>query len=382
MKEIVSRAFSQQFGGEPTLIVRSPGRINLIGEHTDYNNGFVLPAAIDKAIYSGFSKRGDTQIHLYSIDSNELFVSDINKMVRSGLLWPDYILGVADELVKAGYTVGGFNAVVTGDIPIGAGLSSSAALESSIVFGLNEMFSLGIDRIEMVKFAQKAENNFVGMQCGIMDMFASMMGKKDMVILLNCDTLEYKYFPFELGEYKVLLLDTQVKHSLASSAYNDRRRETAEGLRIMKERYPQVEKLADATVDMMIDAIADPVVLKRCIYVTEENQRILGMVKDLAAGRFSAAGAKMFRTHDGLSKLYEVSCPEADFLVDQVRDDESVAGARMMGGGFGGCTINLVKAAAIDGLIARIAPVYKEKFGLEMKSYVAVPEDGTSIVFP
>ncbi|RYY61881.1 MAG: galactokinase, partial [Chitinophagaceae bacterium] len=201
------------------MIVRSPGRINLIGEHTDYNNGFVLPAAIDKAIYSGFSKREDTQIHLYSIDSDELFVSDLHKMERSGLLWPDYILGVADELVKAGHTLGGFNAVVTGDIPVGAGLSSSAALESSIVFGLNEMFGLGLDRITMVKFAQKAENNFVGMQCGIMDMFASVMGKKNMVILLNCDTLEYKYFPFELGEYKVLLLDTQVKHSLASSAY-------------------------------------------------------------------------------------------------------------------------------------------------------------------
>ncbi|RYY59253.1 MAG: galactokinase, partial [Chitinophagaceae bacterium] len=277
-----------------------------------------------------------------------------------------------------GHTLGGFNAVVTGDIQVGAGLSSSAALESSIVFGLNEMFGLGLDRITMVKFAQKAENNFVGMQCGIMDMFASVMGKKNMVILLNCDTLEYKYFPFELGEYKVLLLDTQVKHSLASSAYNDRRKETAEGLRIMKARYPQVEKLADATVDMMLETIEDPVVLKRCIYVTEEHQRILGMVDDLAAGRFSAAGAKMFRTHDGLSKMYEVSCPEADFLVDEVRNDENVAGARMMGGGFGGCTINLIKADAIDGLIKRIVPVYKEKFGLELKTYVAVPADGTS----
>ncbi|RYY56499.1 MAG: galactokinase, partial [Chitinophagaceae bacterium] len=295
-------------------------------------------------------------------------------------LWPDYIMGVADELQRAGYKIGGFNATVTGDIPVGAGLSSSAALESSIVFGLDELYGLKLDRIEMVKFAQKAENNFVGMQCGIMDMFASVMGKKDMVILLNCDTLQYKYFPFELGEYKVLLLDTQVKHSLASSAYNDRRRETAEGLRILKAAYPQVEKLADATVDMMLDSIDDPVVLKRCIYVTEEHQRIMGMVDDLAEGRFSAAGAKMFRTHDGLSKMYEVSCPEADFLVDEVRDDKAVAGARMMGGGFGGCTINLVKADAIDALVTRLSPVYKEKFGLELKTYVAVPADGTSLV--
>ncbi|RYY53252.1 MAG: galactokinase, partial [Chitinophagaceae bacterium] len=222
MKEIVSSAFKKQFASEPTIIVRSPGRINLIGEHTDYNNGFVLPAAIDKAIYSGFSKRDDTQVHLHSIDSGQLFVSDINNLERSDLLWPDYIMGVADELQRAGYKIGGFNATVTGDIPVGAGLSSSAALESSIVFGLDELYGLKLDRIEMVKFAQKAENNFVGMQCGIMDMFASVMGKKDMVILLNCDTLQYKYFPFELGEYKVLLLDTQVKHSLASSAYNDR----------------------------------------------------------------------------------------------------------------------------------------------------------------
>ncbi|MET0638180.1 MAG: galactokinase [Chitinophagaceae bacterium] len=380
MKEIISKAFSEHFGIHPTFIVRSPGRINLIGEHTDYNNGYVLPAAIDKAIYSGFSARNDGQIHLYSIDSNQVFVSDIKKMERSGLLWPDYILGVADELIKAGHTVGGFNAVVTGDIPIGAGLSSSAALECSIAFGLNAMFGLGLEKIEMVKTAQKAENNFVGMQCGIMDMFASVMGKKNMAILLNCDTLEYKYFPFELGEYKVLLLDTQVKHSLASSAYNDRRRETAQGLAILQAVYPQVEKLADATVDMMLDAIEDPVILKRCIYVTEENLRILGMVEDLAAGRFDDAGKKMFRTHDGLSKMYEVSCAEADFLVDSVRNDESVAGARMMGGGFGGCTINLVRANAIDGLVARLAPVYKEKFGLELKSYVAVPADGTSLI--
>jgi galactokinase len=380
VKAIVSAAFEQQFHVPATLVVRSPGRINLIGEHTDYNNGFVLPAAIDKAVFIAIGKREDEVVNLLAIDSHETHEATIHNLQRASTLWPDYILGVVDELQKAGYTLGGFNAAVTGNVPVGAGLSSSAALECAVVFALNELFALNIPRITMVQIAQRAENNFVGMQCGIMDQFASIMGKQGQVIKLDCESLAYEYFPLQLPGYKVLLLDTQVKHSLASSEYNTRRKECQAGVALLQAKYPQVQSLRNATQAMIEELVADEVIKKRCLFIVQENERLLTGCAQLLQGNVAAFGAKMFTTHEGLSNMYEVSCPELDYFVDFVKDNASVLGARMMGGGFGGCTINLVKEDAINGIIAQLKPAYLQAFGKELKYYIASVEDGTAVV--
>lgn len=380
MKAIVSAAFEQQFHVPATLVVRSPGRINLIGEHTDYNHGFVLPAAIDKAVFIAIGKREDDTVSLLAMDSNETHEAAIHNLQRASTLWPDYILGVVDELQKAGYTIGGFNAVVTGNVPVGAGLSSSAALECAVVFALNELFNLNIERIDMLQIAQRAENNFVGMQCGIMDQFASMMGKQGQVIKLDCESLAYEYFPLQLPGYKVLLLDTQVKHSLASSEYNTRRRECNDGVALLQAKYPQVQSLRNATQAMIEELITDEVIKKRCLFIVQENERLLTGCAELLQGNVAAFGAKMFTTHEGLRKMYEVSCPELDYFVTFVKDNPAVLGARMMGGGFGGCTINLVREDAIDSIIAELKPAYLQAFGKELKYYIASVEDGTAVV--
>ncbi len=333
----IKEKFQQHFG-TPGLIVRSPGRINLIGEHTDYNLGFVLPAAIDKAIYIAISKRDDAEIHLYAGDLEQSFETTTTTLQPSDKQWPNFILGVTDQLIKAGHTIGGFNAVVMGDVPLGAGLSSSAAVECATAFALNTLFGLGLDKKSMVLFSQKAENEFVGLQCGIMDMFASMFGKKEHVIRLDCRSLDYAYMPFDTTDISILLFDTGVKHSLASSEYNLRRQECEEGVRIIHEKYPEVQSLRDATSEMVNECLStgDQVVYRRCKYMVEEIQRLQDACTDLINHDMISFGKKMFITHDGLSKLYEVSCPEADGLVDMVRNNDAVLGARMMGGGFGG----------------------------------------------
>ncbi len=377
----VYQKYKSSFDGPP-VIVRSPGRVNIIGEHTDYNEGFVLPAAIDKAAYVAAGKRADDTIQLYSVEFNESFESCITHLQRSDKGWPNYILGVADQLVKSGHAIGGFNLVIDGDVPIGAGLSSSAAVECATAFALNEVFGLNLSKIEMVKLAQKAEHAFAGVRVGIMDMFASMHGKKDHVIKLDCRSLEYEYVPLKLEGIKILLLNTNVKHSLASSAYNTRRQECERGVALVKEHHPEVHSLRDVTPQMLEQYVdpADPVVYRRCKYVVEENLRLLAACEDLKNGHVEALGQKMFQTHYGLSKEYEVSCPELDFLVDYVKDHPAVLGARMMGGGFGGCTINLVKEEAIDELVGGISRAYTAQMNLPLTHYEAVIEDGTSLM--
>jgi len=373
----IKEFFLDHFLIPPQLTINSPGRINLIGEHTDYNNGFVLPAAINKAIQFSISKRNDGVIELFSVDKNQAFSTSINKLNISGLLWPDYITGVADELLKAGYTFTGFSAAITGNIPIGAGLSSSAALECATIYALNEIFGLHIDKVEMVKLAQKAENNFVGVQCGIMDQFASMMGKAGHAIRLDCRSLEYEYFPLNIDGYKIVLLDTQVKHSLALSEYNTRRNECTTGVNSIREKYSFVQSLRDATVEMIEETITDPVIKKRCLYVIQENLRLIAGCKNLANGDLHAFGEKMYASHEGLRDLYEVSCEELDFLVDLAKEHPEILGSRMMGGGFGGCTINIIpkdKVAVItDGIIKK----YKEKYGIDAEMYAMQLSDGT-----
>lgn len=364
------------------LIVRSPARVNLIGEHTDYNMGFVLPAAISKAIYMGIQKRNDQEIHLVSLDMDDQHVTDLHHVVRSGKLWPDYILGVVEQFQKAGATFSGFNMVFGGDIPTGAGLSSSAALECASGFAFNELFGFGFAKLDLVKMGQAAENQFVGVNCGIMDQFASVFGKEKHLIRLDCRSLEYTYIPFNDDETEIVLFNTNVKHSLASSAYNERRAQCEKGVQLVSQHHPEVKSLRDATEDMLIKYVKpiDSLVYIRCHYVVSEIQRLLDGCNDLEKGDFQTFGKRMFETHAGLRDLYEVSCAELDHLVNLVTDHPAVLGARMMGGGFGGCTINLVRKDAVEDLTRHVAASYKALTGNEPEVYVANIQNGTSLI--
>jgi galactokinase len=375
----VKERFQQRFGREP-LLVRSPGRVNVIGEHTDYNNGFVLPAAIDKAIYIGVSRREDDEIVLYSEEFSQEHRSTVAGVSVSEKHWPNYILGVVDQLNKRGHKISGFNLNIDGDVPVGAGLSSSAAVECATAFALNELFGLGIEKMELALIGQKAEHTFAGVMCGIMDQFASVFGKKGHVIRLDCQSLEYEYVPLQLEGYKILLLNTNVKHSLSSSEYNTRRQECAEGVRLLQEAGEHVASLRDANLTMVTKHLKDKneVVYRRCKYIVEENQRLLMACEALQAGDLKTLGLNMYGSHDGLQHEYEVSCRELDFLVDAVRGNEAVIGARMTGGGFGGCTINIVKETAIEPLVEEVGKRYKAAMGLELTPYLALTADGSS----
>lgn len=379
--------FHEIFQKEATLIVQSPGRINLIGEHLDYNGGFVLPAAIDKYLFSITAIRADLDIHLYSIDQSQAYqlkrTNHKSAIAKSELGWPNFVLGIVDQLNITGKKVGGFDMAITGNVPTGAGVSSSAAFECAVIFALNELFQLGLSKLDMVSLAQKAENEFVGVQCGIMDQFASVFGKKDSVIKLNCNTLEYEYVPFKTSNTKLVLFDTHVKHSLASSAYNQRRKECEIGLSLIKAKNPAVSCLADATIQMVKDCISANFkeVKQRCTYVVEEAARIKMACIDLANNDMKEFGKKMYATHEGLRERYEVSCAELDFIVDACLAYPEVIGARMMGGGFGGCVIALINADSIESISLKIGAAYKKEFNLEMGVFEVAIENGTSIVF-
>ncbi len=364
------------------LVVRSPGRVNLIGEHTDYNEGFVLPAAIDKAAWVAVTRRTDNRILLFAEDYHARYDTALTTLTPTDIHWPNYILGVADQLQKSGITIGGFTLLLAGDIPIGAGLSSSAAVECATLFVLNELFELHLSKAEMAHIAQKAEHDFAGVKCGVMDMFTSLFGKKDQVINLDCRSLFYEYLPLDLKGYKLLLLDTNLNHRLSSSAYNTRRQQCEQGVAWVKENLPAVAALRDITGDMLDKFVKDrdPLIYQRCRYVVEENQRLLQACRDLKNGDIRSLGKRMFETHEGLSKQYEVSCPELDFLVEAVKGNEDVVGARMMGGGFGGCTINIVKEEAIEKLVDSLRPAYEIATGLPLTDYVVSVENGTELM--
>lgn len=381
MVTLIRQLFREHFGKED-ILVRSPGRINLIGEHTDYNLGFVLPAAIDKAIYFAIKKRGDQQIHLVAGDLGQQCSSSLDTLVSSELQWPNYILGVVQKMIQAGYPLSGFEAVVMGDVPPGAGLSSSAAVECATAFALNTLFGLGLDRIQMVQLAQKAENEFVGVQCGIMDQFASMFGKKQHVIKLDCRSLEYAYMPFDTSSIRILLFDTGVKHSLASTEYNVRRLECEAGVALIRKKFPQVQSLRDADISMVNTCLSDEntKVYRRCKYMVEEIQRLQEGCEDLQQHDLKSFGKKMFATHKGLSELYEVSCPEADNLVKWVSDHPAVIGARMMGGGFGGCTLNIVRKEMAEALILTVSKLFEDTYQYPLKTYRVSIDEGTSLI--
>ena len=384
IKKNILKVFNDVYNtSAPPVIVRSPGRVNVIGEHTDYNEGFVLPAAIDKAAYLAISLREDDEIHLYAHDLNETFTISIDELKPIGdVSWPNYILGTAAQFTKEGVALKGFNAVLSSDVPIGAGLSSSAAVECATCFALDHLLQTNFDRIKMVKMAQKAEHEYAGVMCGIMDQFASMMGKKDHVIKLDCRSLNYEYVPFQLEGIKVLLLNTNVKHSLASSEYNTRRNECSQAVEWVKEHEPAVNSLRDVTEEMFDKYVMskDKLIDSRSRFVVQEIKRLIGGCNDLQKNDIKALGKKMLATHIGLSKMYGVSCDELDWLVDFVKDNDAVLGARMMGGGFGGCTINLVKEEEIEKLIADIKPAYEKAMNLPLTYYIASIENGTEII--
>ena len=380
--EDLKNVFQDQFQAKP-IIVRSPGRINIIGEHTDYNDGFVLPAAIDKAAYIAISLRDDDEIHLIAMDLNQKYsvhLIDLKPVVD--MVWPNYILGSAAQFLQNGVKLTGFNAVLTSTVPIGAGLSSSAAIECATVFALNELLQTNFEKLEMVKMAQKAEHDYAGVICGIMDQFASMMGKKDCLIKLDCRSLEYEYVPFKLDGIKVLLLNTSVKHSLASSEYNNRRKECKTAVDWVSEHVQGINSLRNVTEEMLSNyvLIKDERIDKRSRYVVQEINRLVEVCSYLENGNLTELGKNMFATHDGLSKMYQVSCKELDWLVDKVRNNPNVLGARMMGGGFGGCTINLVKENAIDELVTCLQFNYEKEMDLPLTYSVASIDNGTEII--
>ena len=367
-----------------SITVKAPGRINLIGEHTDYNNGFVLPAAIQQAATVTIIKRADDEMHLKAIDLNETFIIDsIAVLQKTDKHWANYIIGVIVQFAKQFKFPTGFNLEVTSNVPIGAGLSSSAAIECSVAYALNELFAFGIDKMDLVFMAQKAEHDFAGVQCGIMDQFASVFGQKDHVVLLDCQSMDYQYFPLAIQGYQIVLFDTGVKHALASSEYNTRRKECEAGVELIQVKYPQVVSLREATISMLnetVDTNLYPIVYNRCKYVIEEIERTHLATEDLRLHDLLAFGKKMFATHKGLSELYEVSCPELDILITAVSNNENVLGARMMGGGFGGCTINIVKENATLDIIASVSKQYQIQTNKTLSHYIVSIEDGARVV--
>jgi len=434
----------------PELTVLSPGRINLIGEHTDYNMGYVLPTAIEKGIRLKFQKNGsDSRCRVYSETFDTGFELDLNAIARSGVEWENYILGVLNEISKrtddvlqtpgesatientsnpdrhsedkdgrvpsqdglidrlgesahgadasvpevetgkietqgpsrTGNVLGGFDCVLQSDLPTGSGLSSSAALECGLAFGLNELFDLGLSKLQMIQLSQAAEHTYVGTQCGIMDQFASVMSKTGHVILLDCRTLDHDYIPIELHPYKIILLNTKVSHNLASSEYNTRKRECEQGVRTIQRKYPKVKSLRDVTEEMLHSSgpEMDPVIYNRCRFIVAENERVLEMANALRENDLASAGKVLYAAHEGISKLYEVSCAESDFLVEFSKGFTDVLGARQTGGGFGGCTLNVVHQDAVDNFVTAATKAYKKEFDIELEAFEVKPSGGTTL---
>lgn len=364
------------------LIIDSPGRINIIGEHTDYNNGFVLPTAIDKKIEFKFRKNGsEDKCNVHSANFNTSFSFNLKEVKPSEQQWENYILGVISGIQEVSNKLEGFDCVLDSNIPVGSGISSSAALECGLAFGLNELFNLGLSKFKIVEIGQMAEHNFVGTKCGIMDQFASVMSKEGHVILLDCQSLDFEYVPIHIKPYKILLLNTNVSHNLADGEYNKRRAMCEQGVAVIQKKYPEVKSLRDVSPIMLTEfkAELDEITFNRCSYVVDEKERVLNTVEALKNNQLKAVGSNMYETHKGLSKLYEVSCPELDFLVDFSKKYNEVIGARMMGGGFGGCTINIIHEDAVEEFTAAAEKAYFEKFNIKLTAFEANPSEGTSI---
>jgi galactokinase len=376
--------FEKSFGNSPQKIVLSPGRINIIGEHIDYNDGFVLPAAIDKVICFAFEKTNSETSTIVAIDLDESFEINVeNPVTLHEVIWTNYFRGVLQQIQNKGLIIGNFNCVFSSTIPVGSGLSSSAALECGFLFGLNEVFHLNIKPVDLALMGQSAEH-WVGINCGIMDQFSSVMGKANQVIKIDCRTLDFEYHNADFSNYSLVLFDSNVKHSLFTSAYNQRREECEQGLAILSSHFPEVESFREASEEQLLsikDSMTEDV-FKRSHYVIKEIKRVTLACEALDNGDIVTLGQLLFETHEGLSKEYEVSCPELDMIVDTLKKEPAVIGSRMMGGGFGGCTINLIKKGEEDAIKTKLTQLYQAAFGIELKTYEVRISNGTSLYNP
>lgn len=370
---LISQKF-QELYGEGAILFASPGRINLIGEHTDYNGGFVFPGAVDKGIVAAIRPNDSNKVRAYALDLEEDCEFGLNEEDKPAQMWACYIFGVCREIQKRGYTIGGFDAVFSGDVPLGAGMSSSAALESTFAFALNDLWSLGIDSFTLARIGQSTEHNYCGVNCGIMDQFASVHGKAGHLMRLDCRSMEFEYFPFDPAAhgYRLVLVNSCVKHELVGSPYNDRRASCERVAAVLGQEF-----LRGATMEQL-EAIKGEISEEdylRARYVIGEEKRVLDVCEALEKGDLETVGARMYETHWGMSRDYEVSCEELDFLAE-VAQECGVSGARIMGGGFGGCTINLVKEELYEGFIAAATEKFAAKYGHEPKIIPVVISDG------
>lgn len=381
--DAIRKKFEELYAKKP-LIVVSPARVNLIGEHTDYNQGFVLPGAVDKKMIVAIAPNGTDTVQLFANEYSESFsfsLSNITPQKKEG--WTSYMIGVIYFLQQRGCNVQGVDVLIDGNVPVGAGMSSSAALCSAFGFALNELFEFGLNRMDLVYIGQKTEHEFVGVMVGVMDQFASLHGKAGHVIRLDCRSMEYEYIPFNFPDHKIVMVNSMVKHSLAGTEYNVRRQQCEEGVSVMKRFLPgEIKSLRDINLtDLQAHkADMDEEVYNRCLYVVTENERLLKGCELLQAGDLDGFGKLMYETHQGLSKLYSVSCEELDLLAEEAHSFQGVKGTRMMGGGFGGCTINLVENDAVEDFISFIKEKYFQRFNQETEVYITQTDDGTKVV--
>ena len=367
--------------GTSTIFVESPGRINLIGEHTDYNHGFVFPTAIDKKIHFEISKNGCKETcRIFSETYKSWFWFNLSSISKSPESWENYILGVVHEILKIKKIDQGFDCIIKSDLPAGAGISSSAALECGLATGLNELFKLNFSKLEIVNIAKAAENNFVGSNCGIMDQFASVMSKKDHFILLDCLTLEADFIPADLKSCKILLINSMVSHNLAESEYNVRRSECEHALKTIGHKFPEVKTLRDVDKELLESCKKDLSEKEyiRVLYILQENERVLKAAEAMKTGDLEKLGELIYQSHYGLKDLYEVSCKELDFLVKFSEDKDYIYGSRMMGGGFGGCTINIIEEAYIADFISEVSKAFEKEFKCIIETIAVSPAEGTT----
>lgn len=369
-------------GFKAEVEVISPGRINLIGEHTDYNNGFVMPCAIDRNIRLRFKENhSENYVRIYSKTFENGFEFKLDEPFPKTNSWADYIFGVLEQLQKRNLNLSGFECLIESDLPVGAGVSSSAALECGLASGINELFHFNLEKIDIVKLSQKAENEFVGNNCGIMDQYASVMSKRDHIIQLDCQDITSEYIPAEFGDYKLLLLNTNVSHNLADSEYNTRRQECEKAVEIIKRDYPNISSLRDADLEILNQSkekLGEPL-FQRASHVVSENQRVLDAAKALKISDFATFGKLMYESHYSLRDHYQVSCMELDFLVEHSEDHKFIYGARMMGGGFGGCTLNLIHKDKIEEYIEIVSEDYFNEFQIRLDAISVSPGVGTQI---
>ncbi len=378
------KQYRRIFSGDPEIVVRAPGRVNLIGEHTDYNNGFVLPVAIDRSVTVAAGRRNDRRLHLHALDPGTSVIADLTALsLNTSLRWSNYPLGVADRLLKRGCPIRGGNYCFRGNIPIGSGLSSSAALEVAFAVAMLKLNSIEMPDLDLIRVAQEAEQEFVGVHCGIMDQFVSVMGKRDHALFLDCRDLSFSLEAIP-ARASVVVCDNGMRRSLSSSAYNTRREECEKAAELLGARYPEIRSLRDLTPDRLESArtLLPPVLLRRAQHVVTENERVRKSVDALRAGDLHRFGDLLYTSHESLSARFEVSTPELDALVSLARTVEGVYGARMTGAGFGGCAICLVADEHLPSFQKEIRDKYRDARGVTLRISLTKPVDGASYLLP